>query len=39
MAKRYEIPKGKSQKSFVKGADKTPYINIAPRPLRGGIRL
>lgn len=41
MRKKGRRRKGKltSKSSFSKHADRTPKINVDPRPMRGGIRL
>ncbi len=39
MAYRKKMSRKRSRKSFKQGAAKTPRINTAPRPMRGGIRL
>lgn len=36
---RKPISKGKSKRSFSKTASLTHFMNIKPRPMRGGIRL
>lgn len=36
---RYHVNKGRSAKSFRKTMNKTKRINVAPNPMRGGIRL
>ena len=37
--KRSKMSKGRSQSMFRKGASRTNNRNLAPRPMRGGIRL
>lgn len=39
MYSRHRISKGKSRRSFTKGAIRTKSKNFAPVPMRGGIRL
>jgi len=39
MAYRSKMKKSKSKKLFRRTASKTNRKNIAPRPMRGGIRL
>lgn len=39
MAYRKKMSKGRSRRSFRKGAVKTHRKNVSPRPMRGGIRL
>lgn len=37
--KRQRVNKAKSARKFSQAVDKTKAINIAPPPMRGGIRL
>jgi len=39
MGKRFKMNKGKSRRSFSRGADRVHKKNIQPGPMRGGIRL
>lgn len=39
MARRRAVNKGRSARSFKKGVRRTRRINVAPAPMRGGIRL
>lgn len=39
MMKRTPAPQKKDRRIFSSTADKTPKINIRPRPMRGGIRM
>lgn len=39
MKHRENAPKGKDQKIFRNTASKTKKINVAPKIMRGGIRL
>lgn len=39
MRRRKSLSKKGSKKYFTKNADKIRSINLAPRPMRGGIRL
>lgn len=36
---RKPIPMGKSKKMFRNTAERTHFMNVKPRPQRGGIRL
>lgn len=39
MAMRKKLSSKKSRKMFSKGAVRTPSINTAPAPMRGGFRI
>ena len=39
MAKRNKLSRSGSKRLFTATASKTHYLNIKPRPQRGGIRL
>lgn len=39
MSMRKRLSKRKSKKMFSKGAVRTPSINTAPSPMRGGFRI
>lgn len=39
MSMRKHLPNRKSKKIFTKGAVKTPKMNVAARPMRGGYRI
>lgn len=39
MAYRKKMSRKRSRRSFSKGASRTHYKNVKPRPQRGGIRL
>jgi len=36
---RQKLGRKRSKRMFAKGASKTHWKNISPRPMRGGIRL
>lgn len=37
--RRRKIPRGKSRRSFSRGASRTNRRNVSSGPMRGGIRL
>lgn len=39
MSKRRPVNKAKSAKSFSRNVSRTKSVNVAPAPMRGGIRL
>lgn len=39
MAKRFRMSRGKSRRSFSRGASRTHRRNVGGSPMRGGIRL
>lgn len=39
MANRRKLRRGKDKKVYARTAEKTKKINIAPKVMRGGIRL
>jgi hypothetical protein len=39
MSKRHKISRGKSRRMFGRSAGSTNSRNVAPPPMRGGIRL